>query len=79
MSTLTADTVAEVVRSAMKDARISQRELADRTGLPLVTLARRLSGQARSFTVWELHLVGEVVGLSLAELARRFESWPAYR
>lgn len=64
---VTAGTVAEVVRSAMKDAGISQRELADRTGLPLATLLRRLSGQARSFTVGELFAIAEAVDVPLVE------------
>jgi|GEM_PF-4682527 hypothetical protein len=73
MTTITEQSVAEVVRDAMKDAKINQRQLANQTGIPLVTLARRLSGGSQTFNVPELAAIGQVVGLSVVELAVRIE------
>lgn len=61
------------VREAMKAAGVSQRELAAETGIPMVTLNRRLNGQGKGFTVSELITAGEALGLSLLELAIRAE------
>ena len=65
--------IADEVRAAMARAGISQRDLADRTGLPLVTLSRRLTGKGKPFDVGELALIADVLGLSLVELAIRAE------
>ena len=65
------------VREAVKAAGLSQRDLAGRTGIPLVTLSRRLTGQGRGFTVDELLRIGEALGLSLVDLALRAERSPS--
>lgn len=59
------------VREAMKAAGMSHREMAAATGIPLVTLSRRLSGQGKGFTVVEVLAIADVLGISLVELALR--------
>lgn len=61
------------VRAAMGHAGISQRDLAATTGLPLVTLSRRLTGKGKPFDIGELALIADTLGLSLVELAIRAE------
>lgn len=69
---LTAEALASVVSKAVKTANLSQREVADRTGIPLVTLNRRLTGRS-AFTVPEVASVAEVLGLSVVEIFLRVE------
>ena len=59
------------VREAMKAAGMSHREMATATGIPPVTLSRRLSGQGKGFTVVEVLAIADVLGISLVELALR--------
>lgn len=61
------------VAAAAKTAGVSQRELAARTGIPLVTLTRRLGGHGKGFTVSELVAVCAALDLSLTEVALRAE------
>ena len=65
--------IAEEIKSAMLTAGMSQRALADATGLPLVTLSRRLTGAGKPFDLAELALVAAAVNLSLVELIMRAE------
>lgn len=62
-----------VVRDAMRASGRSQRDISDATGIPLVTLSRRLSGAGKGFTVEELLTVADALGISLVELAVRAE------
>lgn len=59
------------VRDAMKAAGVSHRDMSAKTGIPLVTLSRRLSGQGKGFTVVEVLAIADALGLSLVELALR--------
>lgn len=61
------------VRDAMKAAGLSQRDVADMAAIPVTTLARRLSGHGKGFTVQELLAVSTVLNVSLVELALRAE------
>jgi len=61
------------VLAAMKAARKSQRDMADATGIPLVTLGRRLGGNGKGFTVLELMRICEALGISFVEPALRAE------
>lgn len=61
------------VQAAVATAGLSQRELALKSGIPLATLARRLSGMGKGFTVSEVIAVADVLGISLVELALRAE------
>lgn len=62
-----------VVRDAMRALGRSQRDISEATGIPLVTLSRRLSGAGKGFTVEELLAVADALGISLVELAVRAE------
>lgn len=61
------------VREAMKAAGMSHRDMSEITGIPLVTLSRRLSAQGKGFTVAEVLTIADALGLSLVELAIRAE------
>lgn len=61
------------VREAMKAAGLSHRDMSGITGIPLVTLSRRLSAQGKGFTVAEVLDIADALGLSLVELAIRAE------
>lgn len=61
------------IRGAMQAAGVSQRELSARTGLPLVTLSRRLVGSGKPWDLNELLAVAAALDLSLAELVIRAE------
>lgn len=65
-------TLAGVVDQARKDAGVTQRDLSDATGIPLVTLNRRLTGSS-PFLFTELVAVARHLGLSVTELALRTE------
>jgi len=58
--------IAEQVRQAMADQQLSQVALAEATGIPRVTLIRRLNGQA-PFTVTELAAVAAELGMTPAD------------
>jgi len=60
------------VADAIKMAGLSQRAVSEQTGIPLVTLSRRLTGRT-AFTVIELAAIAQVLNLSLVELAVRAE------
>lgn len=68
----TSDRLTVVIGDAMKAAKVSQRAMAEATGIPLVTLNRRLTGHA-AFTVVEMAAIAEVLNLSIVELAIRAE------
>ena len=61
------------IREAMAAAGVSQRELATRTGLPLVTLNRRLTGTGKPFDLQELLSITATLGLSLTDVVLRAE------
>ena len=58
------------VREALRSADISQRAAADRTGIRLSTLNRRLSG-AQPFRVNELAAIADLLGVTVADLVAR--------
>lgn len=62
-----AQRIAEKVTAAIQAAGLSQREVAAETGIPLVTLNRRLNGHA-PFTVAELYCVAVALRVSAASL-----------
>lgn len=66
----TSDRLTAVVGEAMRAAKVSQRAMSAATGIPLVTLSRRLAGRT-GFTVHELAAIAEVLNLSIVELAVR--------
>lgn len=51
---------------------MSQRDVAAATGIPLVTLSRRLTGQT-GFTVPEVAAIAHLLGISLVEVFLRAE------
>ena len=61
------------LRAALESAGLSQREAAAATGIPLVTLNRRLSGQHKTFDLVEVAALAELVGLGLTDLVLRAE------
>lgn len=62
--------MAAVVSEAIRASGMSQRAVADKAGLPLVTLNRKLLG-SRSFNTLELAAISQTIGVSLVELALR--------
>ena len=67
--------LSQAIKEAASDAGISQRDLADRAGIPLVTISRKLNHQ-HPFNAVELGAISEVLGISLVELALRAERQP---
>lgn len=61
------------IREAMQAAGVSQRVLSARTGLPLVTLSRRLTDNGRPFDLAELLAIADALEVNLAELVIRAE------
>ncbi len=64
--------LSQVVGAAIKSAGESQRSVAAKTGIPLVTLSRRLTGRT-SFTFAEVAAIAGVIGVSVVELVLRAE------
>lgn len=60
--------IATAVKLALKDAGISRRDAAERTGIPLTTLQRRLTG-ASPFLVTELAALASLTGTTVSALA----------
>lgn len=63
----------QAMRQLLKAARVSQREAAERTGIPLVTLNRRLTGRGRDWLIPEMAALRDVVGATLVEMVQRAE------
>lgn len=59
--------IAAAVADAIKRADLSQRDVAARTGIPLVTLSRRLTGKS-PFTIAELATIADLLGTTIAGL-----------
>jgi transcriptional regulator with XRE-family HTH domain len=70
---LTSRGISQAVSNALKDAGISQREAADRSGIPITTLSRRLTGNS-PFLVTELAVLAAMVGTSVSELIATAET-----
>lgn len=64
--------LARVISKALRDAGISQRDAAAKTGIPLTTLSRRLTG-ASPLLVTELHALASLVGVPVSRLVERSE------
>lgn len=64
--------LAATVAASIKAANLSQRAVAEATGIPLVTLSRRLTGHS-GFTVPEVAAIADALGVSLVELFLRAE------
>lgn len=61
-------TVSTSVKAAIEHSEKSQREIADETGIPLVTLNRKLNG-AYAFDTTELFRIATCLGVSVSILA----------
>ena len=70
--TETSRRLSEAIKAAAANAGVSQRDLANRAGIPLVTLNRKLN-HLTPFNAVELGALSDVLGLSLVELALRAE------
>jgi predicted transcriptional regulator len=73
---LTPDTtkaVATTVTRLLAEAGIPQREASARTGIPMTTLYRRLSGNA-AFDVDELARIGRLLDVSVAAIVTHAEA-----
>jgi len=68
--------LAGVVKTRLTEAGISLREAATRTGIPLTTLSRRLTGTS-PFSADELALVASLFGIAVSDLAGEAETWVA--
>lgn len=62
--------VAAEIRAEMARQKVSVNTLSEAVGIPLSTLRRSVNG-TRSFTLDELHAVGEALGLRLSVLISR--------
>lgn len=62
--------IARTVSTALSTAGIAQRDAAARTGIPLSTLSRRLTGNS-PFTVVELDLLANILGVTVSDLVTR--------
>ena len=62
----TSRSIAAAVSAALKEAGIAQRDAAARSGIPLTTLSRRLTGNS-PFTVTELAILADLCGLTVAD------------
>jgi transcriptional regulator with XRE-family HTH domain len=71
-ATQLSDRLANAIRDAASSAGVSQRELASRTGIPLVTLNRKLN-HSTPFNAIELGAISEALGTSLVDLALKAE------
>ena len=65
--------VAVEVEAARVAAKVTQRDLAEATGIPLVTLNRRLTGQGKPFTFAEVASIATALGTTITEIALRAE------
>lgn len=59
--------LAEVVKIALADAGVSRRDAAARTGIPLTTLSRRLTGNS-PFLSTELAALASLAGTTVSAL-----------
>ncbi len=73
------DDIVQAIRDLLREAKIGQAEAARRSGIPLVTLNRRLTGRGRPILMSELFRLREVLGVSVAEMAVRAESIAQHR
>lgn len=64
--------VADVMASTIRERGMTQREVAEAAGIPLVSLNRKLTGH-RPFTVIELAEVARAVGTSPLDVMLRAE------
>ena len=65
--------VSEAVKSAIKAAGLSQREVATAAGIAPSTLSRRFTGRGRPFLVSELFDIANVIGVDVSDLVRAAE------
>ncbi|MFD6093679.1 helix-turn-helix domain-containing protein [Oerskovia sp. NPDC060338] len=65
--------LAEAVKAAMKGAGQSQRKVAAQTGIPLVTLHRRLSSPDSTFKVTEVVAIADLLNVSVVGLFQEAE------
>ena len=65
--------VSEAVKSAIKAAGLSQREVATAAGIAPSTLSRRFTGRGRPFLVSELFDIANVIGVDTSDLFRAAE------
>lgn len=72
----TSRSLAGVISHRLREAGISQREAAIRTGIPLTTLSRRLTGTS-PLLVTELASLASVLGVSVSCLANEAEKGAA--
>lgn len=69
-----AEAVARQVRKATTDSGVTITALAERTGIPRVTLQRRLSGVAAGFTTTEIAAIATVLGTTPAAILHAAEA-----
>jgi len=66
-NTDTSRTIAALVSAALREAGIPQRDAASRTGIPITTLSRRLTGNS-PFNTDELDLIADLLGVTVSDL-----------
>ena len=63
---VTASTAADKIAALMISGNVSDRELADKTGIPRTTLARRM--KRGDWLVLEIMLIADVMGVTPSEI-----------
>lgn len=64
--------LSQAIKESASAAGVSQRDLANQTGIPLVTLNRKLNHDS-PFNAVEMGAISEALGISLLELVLRSE------
>lgn len=62
------ESVSANIRAEMARKRVSYKDLADSCRMPVYTIRRRMSGASRTFTLDELHIIAEALGVPLSRL-----------
>lgn len=68
----TSRSIAAAVSAALQEADLSQRAVAEQTGIPLVTLSRRLTGK-KALDTDQLSVLAELLQMRVSELIARAE------
>lgn len=69
----------QAIRELLHEANVSQAEASRRSGIPLTTLHRKLNGKGRAFLICELAALGDVLGVSITDMAFRADQVAGWR
>ena len=72
--TPTYPSMVQALRDLLREAKMSQAEAARRSGIPLTTLHRRLTGHGGPILLSELFALREALGVTVTEMATRADA-----